>query len=169
MKSLKVVGMFVLLAIVGMFFVMDARAERTVVKQMGSIEIIKDVDPMTDEISYWMHITHVESGMFVTICQDAVGISTITGIFDRDYETDTVKHMFRFDDRPAYSVIFMVSDGLHHSICFNNEFKSRLIEDMKKSNFVLIKLNLYRGNNIAKISLTGFTTMYNEFLKLSGK
>ena len=175
MKSLKVFGMFVLMVIVSVSFAMEVQAEITLVKEMGNIRIAKIVDDMTDEISYTMTIeyTNPDNAREWTLISIShkddviIGILT-TGIFDKDYSTDSVKTMFRFDDRPAYSSSFMVAEGLRHAFSFNSVANNRLIDDMKKSNVVLIKLDLYRGNDLFKIPLTGFTAMYNEYLKLSG-
>ncbi len=101
-----------------------------------------------------------------SICYTTVGIMN----FDGHDELNSMSIVFRFDKLQAIKGTFWgMRGGYHYAYLDDDKFKPRLIDNLKSGTTMLVKVNMYRHlGNVFKFNLTGFTTAYNDYIKLTG-
>ena len=171
MKKLTLITVIVLACFVVTPFV---NADSGLIKKYSDNMILsKIVDDMDDSVTYHLVVFPHERKGAISLMRDsgkqAVEMAIATES-SQDYDTSgrhiwSIEPLFRFDKEKAFKVRFTSSAYEYHYSFSDNPYG--LINKMKSSNKLLLKLGVYRDpGHVFKFDLTGFTAAYEQFMKL---
>ena len=159
-----------LIAIAILLVTVNAYADVTSIESKNLIDLVKSVNPMTDEVNYFISIFSTEGKAMITCTEKSIYLRTERT--NMDVNNNFVEVIVRFDKHQQISLNMFTGDhsltNLAALYSDNSKF-NLMLNRLKTSKKVLIKPNLYRSAAIYEFDLVGFTTLYNKMLTLNSQ
>ena len=141
-----------------------------IIESKGSIDLIKTVNQMTDEVNYYINITSTKGKAIISCSEDSIYLHTKSA--KMDVNNNFVEVIIRFDKHQQISLNMFTGDYSLTNLAalFSDDRKfNSVLSSLKTSKKVLVKPNLYKSAAIYEFDLNDFAKLYNKMVELNSK